>query len=136
MKKKNLLPVLFAVVALVLSALACNFGSEPGVSNVRMTTDDSGETTTTAYSPSDDFYVFFEVTAIDAGTPFEGQWYALDIEGEDPNTPFSTIEYNLEDGVSTVYFQLYSDVEWPVGTYRVEIYMDGAKVGEQQFNVQ
>jgi hypothetical protein len=101
-----------------------------------MTTDDTGETTTTTYSPSDDFYVFFAANSIDTGTLFEGRWYAVDIEGEDPNVPFSTIEYNLEEGVTSVYFQLYSDTEWPVGTYRVEVYMAGAKVGETQFSVQ
>ena len=136
MKRKNALPILFAVFALVISTLACSLGGEPGVSNIRMTTDDGGETTTTTYSPTDDFYVFFDANSIETGTLFEGQWFALNIEGEDPNTPFSTIEYNLEEGVSTVYFQLYSDVDWPVGNYRVDVYMDGAKVGEAQFSVQ
>ena len=136
MKVKKLAPVLFAVFALVFSTLACSLGGEPGVSNIRMATDDTGDTTTTSYSPSQDFYVFFDANSIETGTPFQGRWYALDIEGEDPNTPFSTIDYNLEDGVTSVYFQLFSDTEWPVGTYRVEIYMDGAKVGETQFSVQ
>jgi hypothetical protein len=136
MKRKNALPVLFAVFALVVSTLACSLGGEPGVSNIRMTTDNTGETATTVYSPSDDFFVYFDVNGMDTGTPFEGRWYAVNIEGEDPNTPFSTIDYNLEEGVNIVYFQLFSDTEWPVGTYRVEIYMSGAKVGETQFNVQ
>ena len=136
MNGKKALPVLFAVLALVVSTLACSFGAEPGVSNIRMTTDDSGETTVTSYSPSDDFYVYFDVNAVDTGTLFEGHWYALDIEDQDPNTAFSTIEYNLEEGVGSVYFQLFNDTEWPVGTYRVDIYMDGAKVGEQSYRVQ
>ena len=134
MKIRKTLPIVCAVIALVLASLACSLG-EPGVSNVRMTTDVNGDTSTTAYSPSDDFFVFFDVNAVETGTPFEGRWYALDIEGEDPNTPFQTISYNLEQDVSTVYFQLFSDVDWPTGTYRVEIYMSGQKVGEQQFSV-
>ncbi len=122
---RNRLFVLLAVSALVASTLACAvLGGEPGVSNVRMTTDVSGETATTVYSPSDDFFVFFDVSAVETGTPFEVRWYALDIEGEDPNTPFQTLSYNLEEGATAVYFQLYSDVEWPVGTYRAEIYMN------------
>ena len=136
MKRKNVFPILFAVFALVISSLACSLGGEPGVSNIRMTTDDSGETTTTTYSPTDDFYVFFDANFVETGTLFEGRWFALNIEGEDPNTPFSTIEYNLEEGIGVVYFQLYSDVDWPVGNYRVDIYMSGAKVGEALFSVQ
>ncbi|HSG44108.1 MAG TPA: hypothetical protein VLA72_13210 [Anaerolineales bacterium] len=135
MKNRNALPVLLAVLALMVSMLACNFGAEPGVSDLRMVTDESGETNTTSYSPSEDFFVFFDVTLIDVGTYFEAEWYALDIEGEDPNTPYATIEYNLEEGANSVYFQLFNDSDWPVGTYRVEVYMEGVKVGEQQFSV-
>lgn len=136
MKSKNLIPVLLAVLALVVSSLACSVGGEPGVSNVRMTTDDTGETTTTTYSPTDDFYVFFEANSVEAGTLFESRWYALNIEGEDPNNAFSTIEYTLEEGVGTVYFQLYSDTPWPAGDYRVDVYMGGVKSGEATFSVQ
>jgi len=136
MKRKSVFPVLFAVIALIVSSLACNFGGTPGVSNIRMTTDDSGDTSTTTYSPTDDFYVFFDANSVETGTHFEGRWFALNIEGEDPNTPFSTIDYDLEEGIGTVYFQLYSDIDWPVGNYRVDIYMSGAKVGEALFSVQ
>jgi hypothetical protein len=136
MKTKNTISVLLAVFALIVSSLACNLGGEPGVSNIHMSTDETGEITVSSYSPTDDFYVYFDVNLVDVGTPFEGRWYAMDIEDQDPSTPFQTIDYNLEEGVGSVYFQLFNDIEWPVGTYRVEVYMDGAKVGEQQFSVQ
>jgi len=135
MKAKKLMPVLFAVLALVFSTLACA-SFEPTVSNIRMATDSTGDTTTSTYGPSDDFYVFFDTAFVETGTAFEGRWYALDIEGEDPNVPFSTIDYNLEESVSTVYFQLFSDVDWPAGNYRVDIYMAGVKVGDALFSVQ
>jgi hypothetical protein len=133
---KKLFPVLLAVLALALATLACNVGGEPGVSNVRMATDDTGDSTTTVYAPADPFFVFFDVNAIEPGTSFESRWYVLNLDGQDPNTPFKTIEYAYEEGNRMIYFQLTSDVEWPVSTYRVEIYMNGAKVGEQQFDVQ
>jgi len=134
MKKKNFI-LLSAIVALILASLACNFGGEPGASNFYMAKDADGDLQTSVFSPTDDFYIFFDVNSVDVGTYFEGQWFALDIESEDPSTPFSTIDYNLEEGVSTIYFQLFNDEQWPVGTYRVDIYMEGAKVGEQQFSV-
>ena len=135
MKKKYF--VLFSAISvLILASLACNFGGEPGVSNIYMAKDSDGDVQTSVFSPTDDFYVFFDVNSVDVGTYFEGRWFALDIEGEDPNTAFTTIDYNLEDGVGTVYFQLFNDSDWPAGTYRVDIYMEGTKVGEQQFSVQ
>jgi hypothetical protein len=135
MFRKNFI-LLSAIAALILASLACSFGGEPGVSNIYMAKDADGDVQTSVFSPTDDFYVFFDVNAVDEGTYFEALWFALDIEGEDPNTAFKTIDYNLEEGVSTVYFQLFNDTEWPVGTYRVDVYMEGTKVGEQQFSVQ
>ncbi len=64
---RNKLFVLLAVLALTASTLACAFGGEPGVSNVRMATDVSGETVSSVYSPSDDFFVFFDVSAVVTG---------------------------------------------------------------------
>ena len=136
MKTKKLLPVLFAVLALVISILACNFGGEPGASNFYMATDESGETKTTVYSSTDEFFVFFDVSAIEPGTQFEARWYILDYEGEDPNSPFETINYAYEEGTSQIYFQLTSDSEWPASRYRVEVFMNDAKAGEQQFTVE
>jgi len=133
---KKLFPVLLAALALIASSLACSLGGEPGASNFRMTTDDTANTTTTVYSPTDAFFVFFDVNAIEPGTQFEARWYILDYEGEDPNTPFKTIDYAYEEGITKLYFQLTSDAEWPASRYRVEIYMSGVKVGEQQFSVE
>ena len=133
---KKLFPVLLAVLMLISSTLACSLGGEPGASNIRMATDDTGGTATTVYAPTDAFFVFFDVNAIEPGTAFESRWYVLNYEGQDPNEPFKTIAYSYEEGNTLIYFQLTSDVEWPVSTYRVEIYMNGAKVGEQQFDVQ
>jgi hypothetical protein len=135
MFSKNFI-LLSAIAVLILASLACSFGGEPGVSNIYMAKDADGDGQTSVFSPTDDFYVFFDVNAVDEGTYFEARWFALDIEGEDPNTAFETIDYNLEEGVGSVYFQLFNDTEWPVGTYRVDVYMEGTKVGEQQFSVQ
>jgi hypothetical protein len=120
MFSKNFI-LLSAIAALILASLACSFGGEPGVSNIYMAKDADGDGQTSVFSPTDDFYVFFDVNAVDEGTYFEARWFALDIEGEDPNTAFETIDYNLEEGVGSVYFQLFNDTEWPVGTYRVDV---------------
>ncbi len=137
MKNKRLYPTLCAVVALFIASLACNaLSSTPGASNFYMATDEAGTNRTTVFSPTDDFYVFFDVSGVDAGTNFQSRWYALDIEGEDPNVPFQTIDYPYESGISNIYFQLTNDEPWPTGNYKVEIYMNDVKVGEQAFSVQ
>lgn len=137
MKNKQMYPILSAIVAILVASLACNAAaSTPGASNFYMATDVEGNNRTTVFSPTDDFYVFFDVSGIEPGTNFQSRWYALDIEGQDPNAPFQTIDYTYEEGIGNIYFQLTNDEGWPVGNYKVEIYMDGVEVGEQSFSVQ
>jgi hypothetical protein len=137
MKNKRLYPVLCAVVALFIASLACNaLSSTPGASNFYMATDEAGTNRTTVFSPTDDFYVFFDVSGVDVGTNIRSRWYALDIEGQDPNVSFQTIDYAYEADIANIYFQLTNDEGWPTGNYKVEIYMNDVKVGEQAFSVQ
>ena len=137
MKYKRLHPILLALVAVLIISLACNaLSPTPGASNFYMAADEAGVNRTTVFSPTDDFYVFFEVAGIEAGANFQARWFALDIEGEDPNTPFQTIDYAYESGVSSIYFQLTGVEDWPPGNYKVEVFMNDAKIGEQQFSVQ
>ena len=97
MRTKNLYRVLGAIVVVLLVSLACGVGSTtPGASNFYMATDEAGTNRTNVFSPSDDFYVFFDVSGVETGTSFQSRWYALNVEGEDPNTPFQTIDYAYE----------------------------------------
>lgn len=137
MRNKKLYPILSAIMVLVIVSLACSsLSPTPGASDFYMATDKDGTNKTNIFSPDDDFFVFFDVVGIEAGTPFESRWYALDIEGQDPATPFQTIEYAYEEGITSIYFQMTSAEPWPVGSYQVEVYMNGAKIGEQGFAVQ
>ena len=118
---------------------ACDaLATTPTVSNIRMTTDEHGKTTTSSYSPSDKFYVFADLSGLSAGSVVEAKWYAVNAEGVDANSEINTSDYTYESGVAYVYFQLTTSDggNWPTGSYRVELYLDEAKVGEQGFTVQ
>jgi archaellum component FlaF (FlaF/FlaG flagellin family) len=139
MKTRNAFILLASV--LILATVACSavsslFSTNPTAANFYMATDQTGNTHTTSYGVNDDFYVFFDVSNIPVGTQFQAKWYALDVSGQDPNTPFQTTNYAYESGVSQIYFQLTNNGAWPTGHYRVEIYMSGNKIGEQSFTVQ
>jgi hypothetical protein len=132
--KKGSLPILLAIAILIAASLACGAPATPGVSNMYMSSDEQGATRTTSFTPDQDFFVFFAVNNVAVGTPFQSQWFYLD--GDDPNTPFHSIDYAREVGVDTIYFQLTSTDPWPAGNFRVDVYMNGTKVGEQSFSVQ
>ncbi len=133
------LSALVAGVALVSAVLACStFQSTPTVSNIRMATDDTGKTSTSMYAPSDQFYVFADLGGIKVGSVIEAKWYAVNAQGVAANSELNTSDYTYETGVNFVYFQLSTTDggNWPTGTYRVELFLDGTKVGEQAFTVQ
>lgn len=137
--------ILLALVAALASTLACNAISTlqqaaagPTVSNIRMTTDSSGNTVTTRYAPGDAFYVFADLSGLSKGSVVEVKWYAVNAQGVDANTELNTSDYTYESGIGYVYFQLTTSDggDWPTGSYKVEVYLDGQKVGEQAFAVQ
>lgn len=137
--KARELTIFLAVGALMVGALACSsLNTTPSVSNVRMTTDDTGKTPTSTYAPADKFYVFADLSNIKVGSVVEAKWYAVNVAGVDPNSEVNTSDYTYESGIGYVYFQLSNSDggDWPAGSYRVELYLDGSKVGEQGFTVQ
>ena len=134
MNKK--LSIFFAVAALLIATLACGTSAPAGVSNIRMANDAEGTNVTTTFASNDLIYVFFDVNEVETGAAFQVRWYALNVDGQDPETPFTVTDYSYNDE-STIYAQIEStDGGFPVAQYKVEIYLNGAKVGEQQFSVQ
>ncbi len=128
-----------AAVAIFVATLACNaLAPKPTVSNIRLTTDKTGTTTTTSYSPGDAFYVFADLSGLKTGSVVEAKWYAVNATGVDANSEINTSDYNYELGIDFVYFQLTTNdgSDWPTGSYKVELYLDGTKTGEMGFNVQ
>ena len=132
MKAKNIF-ILFAMLAIVFSLGACS--TKPKISNFYMAKDDQGTNKTTIFAPTDALILFFDVNNIRNGTPFEARWYVLNVAGKDPNTPFQTMDENYDGISTTLRFHLANTGNWPIGQYRVDVYMSGNKVGEVLFNV-
>jgi hypothetical protein len=129
---------LLTMGTLALAIVACAGGATiPTLSNVRMTTNDTGETPTSSYTPSSDFYVFADLENLKAGSVIQAKCFAVDAEGVEANSEITTTDYSYESGVKYVYFQLSPPGGGvsPAGSYRVELYLDGTKMGEQSYTV-
>jgi hypothetical protein len=132
-------PLMLALFTLAAAMLACSaIPTTPTVTNTRMTTDANGTTVTSTYAPGDAFFVFADVSGLAAGSPMEAQWFAVNAQGLAPGSLISTSKYEYVPGVAKVYFQLTTSDggDWPTGSYRVELFLNGAKIGEQGFTVQ
>ena len=135
---KNKLIVLFAVLALVASSLACSFG-DPKLDNVRTAKDQDGNQPSSVFSAGDTIYVVTDLSNGAVGNVVTSKWYAVNVEGIEANLMFDEADINIdEDGFNgTVYFFYPSpDGGWPAGLYKVEIYFNDALVNTVEFTVQ
>lgn len=136
---KNRLIVLFAVLALVASSLACSFG-DPTLDNVRTALDEDGEQPSTVFGNSDTIYVVSDLSNGVIGNVVTSKWYAVSVEGIEANFLFDEADINIEEDSfnGTVYF-FYpppDDGGWPVGSYKVEVYFNDALVSTVDFTVE
>jgi hypothetical protein len=99
--KKFSLSITLAMMALVLAMLACSgIEATPSVSNIRMATDDTGETPTSSYAPGREFYVFADVDALEVGSS-SGQVVRSEVQDLEPNLEIGTSDYSYEAGSAT-----------------------------------
>ncbi|HLE92425.1 MAG TPA: hypothetical protein VI753_14830 [Anaerolineales bacterium] len=136
---KNRFALLFSVLALVASSLACAaLSTELGLSNLRMAFDQDGQNLTSTYSPSDVFYAVADLSNAPQGTAVQAKWIAVNAEGTEPNLEFQeqTLDMSEETFSGTIYFQLSNDEGWPPGQYKVDLYLNGALAQSAEFSVQ
>ena len=135
---KSKFSILLAVLALLASTLACAVGGELSLTNARMSTDSDGKNVTTTFSPTDVFYVVADLANSPTGTKVDAKWIAVDIPGEQANSVFKETNYvtDTDNFSGIVYFELSNDSGWPAGSYKVELYLNGALAQSLDFTVQ
>ncbi len=136
---KTKLLFLSALFILAASISACSMlGGEPSLSNLRMAFDEYGEDVTTAFSPSDVIYAVVDVENAPLGTVIAAKWYAVNVEGEEPDLLFQEQMLTTSDDnfSGTLYFQLANDADWPPGLYKVELYLDGVLAQSIEFKIE
>ena len=137
MKSKKL-SILLAALALIVAQLACAFG-EPTLSNVRTALDSDGVQATSTFGAFDTVYVVSDLSNGVAGNIITSKWYAENVSGVDPNFLIDEADINVteESFNGTIYFYFEPPTDgWPSGTYRVEVYFNGALTGTVTFQVQ
>jgi hypothetical protein len=103
-------PLVWLLVALVVLAVpACSFSaSTANIGDAKMARDAQGNDPTEVFSPDD--------------TTLKAVWTAVDVEGANPNTKID--EVNSKGGSGQVQFELSNDGPWPVGEYKVDLFLN------------
>ncbi|MBI4785972.1 MAG: hypothetical protein HY782_02865 [Chloroflexi bacterium] len=110
------------------------------ITGITMALDSKGENKdpvnpTTTFSPTAVFHAIVGVKNAPARTVFKATWYAEDVgSAAAPNSEIDTTDLTT-DGTRNVDFTLTPTNRWPVGTYRVEISVNGVLDSIVKFSV-
>ena len=114
-----------AVLSVVmLASFAC--GGSFSTANIKrawLSADSSGAPETSQFSQAQTFYCIVELANAPDDTTVKAVWTAVSAEGTDPNLLIDESELTSGDG--TITFNLTNDQLWPVGTYKVDLYLNG-----------
>lgn len=132
---RNRWKIVLVLSVLALAMLACEFSaSTANIQDAQMAFDEEGAQPTTTFGPNDIFYCNVDLQNAPDDTVVKAVWTAVDVEGEEANTLIDETE--LTTGSGTVNFQLSNSNAWPVGKYKVDLYLGDELKKTVEFQVQ
>jgi hypothetical protein len=117
--------IYFVLALLIFTALACSFNaSTANIKDAKMAKDAEGTQPTTTFAQDEPFYAVVVLANAPSDTKVKAVWTAVEIEGESPNTKIDEVETTSGDG--QIHFDLTNNnnMLWPVGKYKVELYLN------------
>jgi hypothetical protein len=133
--KQGRVQIFLGIMVLVLVTMACGFSaSTANIKDAYMARDNEGTDKTTVFGQSDIFYCIVQLANAPDDTKVKAVWYAVNVENTDPN--FKIDEVETTSGDATIPFNLTNNQFWPLGTYKVEIYLNDTLDKTLDFEVQ
>ena len=133
--KNNRLQIISIIGILLFVTAACSFSASTAkIKDAWTSRDNNGEQQkTTVFANNDIFYCMVTLANAPDDTVVKSAWYAVDVEGVDPNSLIDATEFT---GGGEMTFNLTSDNLWPVGKYKVELYLNGELDRTLEFSVE
>jgi len=128
--------ILFVLIILTIASLACGGGvSTANISSAKMFADSEGTQETTVYAQDQPFYCIVELANAPEDTTLKAVWTAVEAEGTEPNLMIDDAE--ITAGNEDVFtFDLTNNGLWPIGKYKVDLYLNGELDRTLEFEVQ
>jgi hypothetical protein len=112
-----------AIVLVTLTMPACSFSaSTANISDAKMARDPEGNDPTKVFSPDETFYCIADLSNAPDDTKVKAVWTAVNVEGVKPDTKIK--ETSATGGSGQLQFSLTNDGSWPVGEYKVELFLN------------
>ncbi len=136
MKSKSFKLVLILSV-IALTTLACGFSlSTANFADAFMAKDAGGAERTTVYAQGDIFYAIVDLANASSDTAVRAVWFATDVQGEQPNTQIDDATTTSGDARLTFNLTNAANTLWPIGKYRVDLYLNDKLEKTLEFEVQ
>jgi hypothetical protein len=128
--------ILSAIVAMVLAALACSSSfSTAKIASAKMTAESAGTQETTVFAQDQTFYCVVELANAPKDTKVKAVWTEVEADGQEPNILIDQAE--LTAGNENIFtFDLTNNGLWPVGKYKVDLYLNDKLDRTLEFQVQ
>lgn len=134
--KKNRIHIMIVFLVIALSILACSGSiSTAKISEIYLTANSDGSGNTTRFNQDQPFYCIVKVSNAPDDTALKAVWTAVEVEGVDPNFVLDEVELTT-DGNNEFTFDLQNNNLWPLGKYKVDIYLNGNLDQTVEFEVQ
>ena len=128
--------ILAGILILILAALACGGSiSTANISSAKMSADSEGTQETTVFAPDQTFYCIVELANAPNDTKLKAVWTAVEADGEEPNLLIDEAEIIAKEG-NEFTFNLTNNGLWPVGKYKVDLYLNDKLDRTLEFEVQ
>jgi hypothetical protein len=133
--RRNIFAVIVAILVLAAAAMACGGSfTTANISDAYMSTDTDGANRTSVYGQDAVFYAQVDLQNAPDDTKLKAVWFAVDAEGVEANYQIEETEFTSSDGL--IHFELSNESLWPVGQYKVDIYLNDALTKTLTFDVQ
>jgi hypothetical protein len=109
--------------------------STANITNAHLALDEKDTQKTTSYTPDvQTFYCYFDLNNAPDDTVVKGTWTLVSADGYDSNSEIDSADITGSD--NTYYFQLSRSTDaWPVGKYKIDLYLNGDLAQTIEFDV-
>jgi hypothetical protein len=130
----------YRVAALAVVGAALSFSSAavaaPAYSEVVISDSADGKEMHTFKPTTAKVYIRTKLTGVDKPVKAKSEWIAVKAQGAPPNYKIDAAELNAGPLMNEVRFNYSKPTAgWPVGDYRVDLFLDGKKVTDVKFTV-
>jgi hypothetical protein len=124
------------IIGLVFfTSLACEYSaSTANITGATLAKDAEGSSPTTLFDSEDVFYVVVDLANAPDNTTVKTTWLLVEAEGLDTESVLEETE--LTTGSGQLHFELSNSERWPVGDYKVDLYLNGSLDRSLAFEVQ